>query len=335
MSSLHLYLGSKSLSSWSLRPWLFLRHHRVRFSESVIALDRPETRAQILRHSPSGRVPALVYGQTRIWDSLAICEYAAETFALPGAWPLDPAARAFARSVACEMHAGFAALRSELPFDTRRDRAPVACSDAAQADIERICAIWRSARSRATGADWLFGPFGIVDAMFAPVALRFERYAVRLGTVEQRYVDTVLRHPAVQEWIKAAAAESPAPQPARPAAPSQPVPDVPAAKAASTSPTETPQPPVPVVAAAPAATAAAEATPPSQVSPIAAAAKSAAETLTPKPQPTPHDDIGEDELPPSRKRAATSGAATAAAGDGRENKPEPRPKLRSFILPPD
>ncbi|TJY60026.1 glutathione S-transferase family protein [Sinimarinibacterium sp. CAU 1509] len=215
MSTLILYIGSKNLSSWSLRPWLFLRHHAIRFDEVLIPLDRADTRARILEHSPSGKVPLLQHGSTRVWDSLAICEYLAETFALPGAWPSDPAARAYARSVACEMHAGFAALRQALPFDATRDPEPVPLSAAVQADIERIRALWREARTR-YGQDgpWLFGRFGIADAMYAPVALRMIAYAVPLDGPEQDYAAAMAAHPAVEKWIEAAAMEVPVPEPA-------------------------------------------------------------------------------------------------------------------------
>jgi glutathione S-transferase len=208
MSEMTLYIGSKNLSSWSMRPWLLLRHHGCRFREEVIALDRPDTRARILEHSPSGRVPLLVDGAVRVWESLAICEYAAETLALPGAWPADRAARAFARAAAAEMHAGFAALRRELPFDATRDPAAKAVSEEVQADIARICAIWRQAMTlhRSRG-DWLCGAFGIVDAMYAPVALRFHTYAVALPEDAQDYVDRILAHPQVQRWIEAAELE--------------------------------------------------------------------------------------------------------------------------------
>ncbi|HEY1076398.1 MAG TPA: glutathione S-transferase family protein [Fontimonas sp.] len=213
MSTVTLYIGSRNLSSWSLRPWLLLRHHQVTFSEHLIELDRSDTRERILAHSPSGRVPLLVDGAVRVWESLAICEYAAERYALRDAWPAQLGARGLARAFATEMHGGFAALRRNLPFDATRDPAPKAVDAETQADIDRICAIWREAREQHGAAGpWLFGEFGIVDAMFAPVALRFEAYAVKLGKPERAYVETVLNHRAVQQWIEAAAAEtSPAP----------------------------------------------------------------------------------------------------------------------------
>jgi glutathione S-transferase len=207
MAEVTLVIGSKQKSSWSLRPWLFLRHHGLAFREVMIELDQPQTRERILRHSPSGRVPVLVSDDYSVWESLAICEFAAEWFALPGAWPMQPAARAMARSIAHEMHAGFADLRRELPFDTLRNAAPVAMSVRAQADIARIRGLWREARTR-FGAEgpWLFGRFGIVDAMYAPVALRFQQYAVAVDGPEREYCEAVTRHAAVEVWVRESAA---------------------------------------------------------------------------------------------------------------------------------
>jgi glutathione S-transferase len=207
---LTLVLGSKSRSSWSLRPWLFLRHHEVPFDEILLPLGQADSHARILEHSPSGKVPCLLQGPLKVWESLAICEYAAETLALPLAWPLDPAARALARAMSAEMHAGFADLRRELPFDALRKPAPKAVGEQAAADIARVRALWREARSlHGRGGPWLFGRFGIADAMFAPVALRFHAYAVALDGPEREYVYNILMHPAVQQWLDAAAAEQP------------------------------------------------------------------------------------------------------------------------------
>ncbi|MFT4045654.1 MAG: glutathione S-transferase family protein [Solimonas sp.] len=208
MHPLTLYIGSKRLSSWSLRPWLLIRHHGLPFGEALIALDTPETQARILTHSPSGRVPALAHGDVRVWESLAICEYLAETFALPRAWPLDPASRATARSISHEMHSGFADLRRELPFNATRAPGRVAVSAAVAADIARVRQIWREARRRhGSDGEWLFGKFGIADAMYAPVAIRFFIYDVPLDGVERDYMHSVILHPAVQEWMEAATLE--------------------------------------------------------------------------------------------------------------------------------
>lgn len=309
MSGLTLCIGSKNLSSWSLRPWLLMRHHGLPFKEIVVALDRPETHERILERSPSGRVPVLLHGRLRVWESLAICEYLAETFALPGAWPMDPAARAFARSVAHEMHSGFADLRRELPFNATRRPATAPVSAAAGADIDRVRAIWSEARSRfGWQGDWLLGPFGIVDAMFAPVALRFAGYAISLGPTETEYVQRVLKHPAIEEWIEAAAQE----QPAR---------EAPAALA------EPPQK---------AKTRAAEAT----AEPVPAKAQPAA---VPPPAPAvaavaaadgDHDDIGEDEMPPGPVKR-TPPLQQKARPVAKDVPPPAGDRVRSFILPPD
>lgn len=210
MNPMTLYIGSKTLSSWSLRPWLLMRHHELPFTEQVIALDAPDTRARILAQSPSARVPVLTDGDIRIWESLAICEYLAETCALPRAWPLAPAARAMARAISLEMHAGFAALRRELPFDACREPGRVDMSADAAADITRIRQIWREARGLyGTDGEWLFGKFGIADAMYAPVAIRFFLYDIPLDGPERDYMHSVILHPAVQQWMEAATLEHP------------------------------------------------------------------------------------------------------------------------------
>lgn len=210
MSALTLIIGDKTRSSWSLRPWLFLKHHQVPFTETLITLDQPDTRLRLRQHSPSGRVPVLRHGDITVWDSIAILEYVAETFALPRAWPLEPAARAFARSIAAEMHSAFTELRKELPFDARRKPEPKLLNEKVASDVARICGIWREARTtwgKGRG-DWLFGSFGIADAMFAPVALRFQAYAVPLQGAELDYFYSVVTHPAVLQWVEAAQAEA-------------------------------------------------------------------------------------------------------------------------------
>ena len=209
MSAITLVVGSKRFSSWSLRAWLFLKHHGVPFREVLVPLDAADTRERVLEHSPSGKVPVLKLDGYRVWESLAICEYAAERLRLPLAWPDELQARAFARSIATEMHAGFAELRKTLPFDAQRKPATIDLSDEAAADIRRICAIWREARQLFGAAGpWLFGEFGIADAMFAPVALRFHFYGVALDPVCEAYMHQVLTDGAVQEWLQAGRAES-------------------------------------------------------------------------------------------------------------------------------
>lgn len=208
MAELTLVIGNRNYSSWSFRPWLAMRVAGLDFDEIVIPLDRPDTKARIAEHGPAGRVPILHHGALTVWESLAICEYAAEI--APGAalWPEDAAARAVARSVGAEMHAGFAALRQALPMNVRAERRKVMVDPPLQADIGRVAQIWRDCRDRfGAGGPFLFGRFSIADAMFAPVASRFRTYGVPLGPVEQAYCDAIHALPAMREWVAAAVAE--------------------------------------------------------------------------------------------------------------------------------
>src|SRR4051812_33532527 len=148
MSDLTIYLGNKNYASWSLRAWLALKHSAVEFDEIVIPLYQPGSRQTVMQYSPSGRLPALRHGELTVWDSLAICEYLAEIFPDAGLWPGDPQARAAARAVSAEMHAGFGAMRQELPMNIRSSFPGRPLTSEAQADINRIMAIWRDCRSR-------------------------------------------------------------------------------------------------------------------------------------------------------------------------------------------
>ncbi|MEQ8814253.1 MAG: glutathione S-transferase family protein [Thalassobaculum sp.] len=205
MTEFTLVIGNKNYSSWSLRPWLSLRHAGIEFDEILIPLDDSRTKAEILKHSGSGRLPALKHGDLTVWDSLAICEYAAELRPEAGLWPDDRGARAVARSLSAEMHTGFAALRSNMPMNIRSRFPEEGRKPGVKEDIDRITALWRQTRSR-FGADgpFLFGRFTIADAMFAPVVSRFRTYAVALGDVEQAYADAVWGLAAMKEWAKAA-----------------------------------------------------------------------------------------------------------------------------------
>ncbi len=212
--ALTLIIGSKNYSSWSLRPWLLLRQFGIDFSEVKLPLDTPEFYARIGDYSPTGRVPVLHDGQLRVWDSLAIAEYANESLLHGRGWPADATRRAMARSVSAEMHCGFAALRRELPMNCRkRVRGHVPSADAAD-DIARIKSIWRDAHEASIGVpgDFLFGPFGIADAMFAPVVLRFVSYDVALDAFERRYVASIMGLPALQEWLADAVTEPLSPE---------------------------------------------------------------------------------------------------------------------------
>jgi glutathione S-transferase len=208
MSDYVLVIGNKTYSSWSLRPWLAMRVAGIPFREEVIPLDQDDTRARILSHSGAGMVPVLRHGALTVWDSLAILEYVAERHPDAGLWPDSEASRAVARSVASEMHAGFAALRRDLPMNTRRDRPPLDVSPQVQADIERITTLWRDCRAHhRAGGPFLFGRFTIADAMFAPVASRFRSYGVALDEVCAGYVEAVHALPAMVEWCADAARE--------------------------------------------------------------------------------------------------------------------------------
>jgi glutathione S-transferase len=209
VASLTLVVGNKRYSSWSLRPWLAMRQAGIAFDEIVIPLYRAESKAALLAHSPAGKVPVLVHGDRAVWDSLAIMEYLAESVPQAGLWPADPEARALARSISAEMHAGFAALRAGMPMDLREHRRGQGRSEAVAADIERVSAIWRDCRTRfGAGGPFLFGAFSAADAMYAPVATRFRTYGVALDPVCEAYADAVLVLPAFLEW-QAAAQEEP------------------------------------------------------------------------------------------------------------------------------
>jgi glutathione S-transferase len=197
-----LVLGSKNYSSWSLRPWLFLRKVGFEFREHVIYFDAPDYQRQIAAQSPSQRVPVLIEGDLKIWDSLAICGYAAERQGQ--GWPSDPAARAVARSACAEMHAGFQALREAWPMNVRASGRRVPPSAAVTADIARIDAMWSQFRRR-FGAEsgWLFGAFSMADAMFAPVVFRFRTYGARLSLASQGYLEHALADPDMREWQEA------------------------------------------------------------------------------------------------------------------------------------
>ena len=209
MADFKIILGNKNYSSWSLRGWLVMAATGADFDEQVIPLDRPETKAAIRAHTPSGRVPTLEHDGLVVWDSLAIAEYLAECFPDAGLWPADPGARARARAVSAEMHAGFVALRTHMPMDLR-SRFPGVGHDApgVAADIARIVEVWEDCRRLfGGGGDFLFGGFGIADAFFAPVVGRFVTYDVPLDGAAAAYRDTLWSWPAFARWREDAEAE--------------------------------------------------------------------------------------------------------------------------------
>ena len=199
---LTLLIGDRTYSSWSLRSYLALTHAGLSFDVEVVWLDRPDTAAALAAASPTGRVPVLRHGELVISDSLAICEYAAELAPEAGLWPADREARARARSLAAEMHSGFEALRRDMPMNLRSPRPGVGRTDAALADAAAVMTRWRTARAAVPLADgpFLFGSFGIVDAMFAPVATRFATYGVALDETCAAYAHAIEALPAMQAW---------------------------------------------------------------------------------------------------------------------------------------
>lgn len=202
-----LVIGNKNYSSWSLRPWLAMKQLGIEFDELRIPLYGPGAKEEVLRHSPSGKVPCLVEDGKRVWDSLAILEYLAE--ARRGLWPEPPAARAMARSICAEMHSGFAQLRQHMSMNIRKRHPGKGRTPEVLAEVARITAMWSECRRRYGGAGpFLFGRFCGADAMYAPVVLRFRTYEVDLPDDCRRYADTMLALPALQEWIAAAERET-------------------------------------------------------------------------------------------------------------------------------
>jgi len=206
MEELLLTMGNKNYSSWSLRPWILMKHVGLAFAERVLPLDTPEFARQVGAVSPTRRVPILHHGALLIWDSLAICEYACE---LAGkGWPQERAARAVARSACAEMHSGFGALRSQWPMNARAHGRVTPPDAERSAEIARIDAMWAECRTRfGSRGPWLFGDYCVADAMYAPVVLRFRTYGAQLGKSSAAYVATALADAHLQAWLAAAAAE--------------------------------------------------------------------------------------------------------------------------------
>ncbi len=205
MPEFTLVIGDKNTSSWSLRPWLLMKAAGIDFAEVNIRLRQPDTRQQCLAHSPSGKVPVLKHNGLLIWDSLAIAEYLAELFPEKQLWPADRAARAHARSISAEMHAGFQPLRSHLSMDMLGSHPGQGHDgEGVAADIARIQEIWHGCRSQAVTGPFLFGAFGIADAMYAPVVSRFRTYGVACDSVCSAYMEAIWSLPAMQSWIAGA-----------------------------------------------------------------------------------------------------------------------------------
>jgi len=205
MADITIYIGNKNYSSWSMRAWLMLRRTRQDFDEVVIPLREKETQEEMVRYSPSGKVPVLHHKGVVVWDSLAIGEFLDESYPKARLWPRDPAQRAHARSISAEMHSGFPDLRRTMPMNMRSSFPGHEIAPEAHADINRITAIWRDCRLRhGSEGDFLFGAFTIADAMFAPVVSRFKTYGVSLDDTIRNYADAIWNLPELQQWYEAA-----------------------------------------------------------------------------------------------------------------------------------
>ena len=206
-----LIIGNKAYSSWSLRGWLACKQSGLLFEEAVVPLYDAEwdKRREGDEFAPSsGKVPILWDGDAVVWDSLAIIEYLAEKTSRDLFWPSDNAARAMARSMAAEMHSSFTALRREHSMNIRQAFPPRHPSDAVLGDLARIMELWAQARARFGGTgDFLFGGFGAADIMFAPVVTRIVTYSLPVARFATGYMDAVLHHPFLQDWIAAAQEE--------------------------------------------------------------------------------------------------------------------------------
>ena len=214
MADFTLVIGNRASSSWSLRGWLALKRTGAAFDEERVWFKRPDTKAQILSHSPSGLVPVLKHkrdeGELLIWETLAIIEYLAELFPAAGLWPEDIAARASARAVSTEMHAGFSPLRNHMPMDLQNRKPGQGMGEGVAENIKRISEIWEDCRDRfGKDGDFLFGAFSAADIMFAPVVTRFRSYGVALNPVCRAYADAILKTPDMKEWTEGALAEPP------------------------------------------------------------------------------------------------------------------------------
>ncbi len=203
-----LVIANKLYSSWSLRPWLLMKQLGIGFDEVVIPLDLPTTKAEVLKHSPAGKVPVLIDGDVTVWETVAIMEYLADAHGA-AVWPADLKARAMARSISAEMHAGFQALRSACPMNLGKKYRQGDRGEAVARDAARFEAIVAQARGRfGQGGPFLFGAFTGADAMFAPLVTRLDTYSIPIGAETRTYVNAVLGLPSFREWLAAALQET-------------------------------------------------------------------------------------------------------------------------------
>ena len=202
-----LVIGNKNYSSWSMRPWVLMTHFGIPFEEVRIPLYTAAWREQIRKVSPTGKVPCLIFDGTTVWDSLAIAETLHERHPALGLYPVDPAARALARSVSAEMHSGFSTIRAQMSMNIRHAVIHPMASEVLRSEVERVQEIFATCLAR-SGGPYLFGQFSIADAMYAPVVMRFRSYGVPLGAPCDAYRNAIVRNPAVSRWISEALAEA-------------------------------------------------------------------------------------------------------------------------------
>ena len=209
MSNPTLVIGNKNYSSWSLRPWIFMKENKISFNEKRVPLFTDTTRDDLRHYNSDFKVPVLIEGDSYIWDSLAILEYISEKYLNSNGWPAEINARAFARSMSSEMHSSFNNVRNELPMNCRKKFQNIKLSTEAEQEIDRIKDLWRQSRTQyGKEGQWLFGNYSIADAMYAPIALRFSGYSIPLNKSEEEYVESVLNQPFIIEWIEAGKAET-------------------------------------------------------------------------------------------------------------------------------
>jgi len=206
--TLKLIIGNKNYSSWSFRPWIGMKVAGIAFEEEVISLSAPEFKPRVSKFSGTGKVPVLIDGDAKVWESLAILEYVAEKFPQAGLWPSDATMRAHARAISAEMHAGFLPLRRLCPMNMWRPVKKRELTPEVAANVARIDAMWSDCRARfGKGGSFLFGKWSAADAMYAPVVSRFHTFGVEVGGAARAYMDVVMALPAWKEWYAAALKE--------------------------------------------------------------------------------------------------------------------------------
>jgi len=203
-----LVIGNKNYSSWSMRPWLLLKHFDITFEEIRIPLFTTTFEQELAAYTEANKVPVLHDGDIRVWDSLAICEYVSEQYLDGKGWPRDSLTRALARSASAEMHSSFSHIREHMPMNCRAQR-NIDFSPAMLGEIQRVDALWQDLRQRyMEKGPWLCGDFSIADCMYAPMASRFHSYLPELSLISQAYVSSILAHPGLLQWYRESAAES-------------------------------------------------------------------------------------------------------------------------------